>query len=431
MNLPPPVRVLAQRAKHVLTANREHRGHLSRGIAVLALAAGLAACSAPPSEPAPETPEPLPFEPAGPSHAPDPAAAGPFPVGVRTVIWEDGGRRWPDGRARTITVEVWYPAVEAARLPEDQQGASYDIRSVLTADQQAQTASLELPLLHTFAVRDAAPRSDRGAFPLIVFSHGMAGMRWQSTYLTVFLASHGYVVAAPDHEGDRMEDALRGAHEPTTFSLEHRPKDVIYVLNRLARLKEGDPLHGLVDMERVGLAGHSFGALTSLRVPLFDDRIKAIVPQTPPSTDLAWVGFAHPQPFGIPVLIQAARDDQTLKWDEHVAPAWAALSRPRWLLDVVKGGHFTYSDLCAFDLTPILGTVDIGYSAEDVERAMRDGCTEPAPPASVAQPLIRHFAVAFFNAHLRGSEGSLALLSQDRATALAGAEGEAHFTADP
>ena len=24
-------------------------------------------------------------------------------------------------------------------------------------------------------------------------------MRWQSTYLTVFLASHGFIVAAPDH----------------------------------------------------------------------------------------------------------------------------------------------------------------------------------------------------------------------------------------
>jgi hypothetical protein len=56
-----------------------------------------------------------------------------------------------------------------------------------------------------------------------------------------------------------------------------------------------------------------------------------------------------------------------------------------------------------------------------VKKVLQDGCGPTAPPASVAQPLINHFAVAFFNAQLRGSPGSLELMSQAKADEVAGA----------
>ena len=62
--------------------------------------------------------DPLPFEPAGPNAAPDPAKLGPFPVGVRTVTHEDRRRPKPDGSPRKLLDTTllntlgWKPRIE-------------------------------------------------------------------------------------------------------------------------------------------------------------------------------------------------------------------------------------------------------------------------------------------------------------------------------
>lgn len=376
-----------------------------------------------PSEPA--APQPA-FEPAGPEHAPDPSTFGPFPVGVRTLSFEIGDRTDPDGSPRTLVTEIWYPAVEESRgLP----GEQYDLRVFFTPEQTAQFADTEFPLLPTQAVRDAAPWPEQGPFPLVIFSHGKGAFRWQSTYFTVLLASHGYVVASADHSGDTFAEMLRNEQESTLYGAENRPLDVSFLISRMGRLPEDEPLRGLADTERVGVAGHSFGAFTSLRVAVTDKRIKAIVPHTPTSTELAWLGLPQPVTLDVPVMMHGGRADQTLAWDEHVGPAWASLSRPRFLLELPNGGHFTWSDLCSLDLSRFAGSIDLGFSQEDVERSLKDGCAAPAPPADVAQPLINHFSVGFFNGYLRNSPGALEALSQAEADRLA--PGEAVVSAEP
>ena len=56
-------------------------------------------------------------------------------------------------------------------------------------------------------MRDATP-APGGPFPGVVFSHGMAGHRRQSTFLCTHLASHGFVVASPDHVGNTLPEML-------------------------------------------------------------------------------------------------------------------------------------------------------------------------------------------------------------------------------
>lgn len=247
--------------------------------------------------------DPLPFPPAGPNDAPDPGAMGPFPVGVRTIEIIDTGRKKLDGSPRKLVTEVWYPATQATK---GKPGTEYDIKALFTPEQQAAMSGANIPNLQTTAVRDAPPAATHGPFPLVIFSHGQAAIRWQSTYLTVFLASHGYVVASPDHEGGTLYDVVRGQLSAVTDGLEKRPQDVTYVVSRLGRLPEGDPLKPLIDLTRLGVCGHSFGALTSLRVAVLDKRVKAIVAQAPVTTDYAWIGFAPPIQLGIPVQIQGA-----------------------------------------------------------------------------------------------------------------------------
>lgn len=385
----------------------------------------LVACGEP-TQPPPV--DPLPFEPASPTATPDPTAPGPFPVGVRTVTFEDTSRRDAEGKPRQLVTELWYPATQATR---GQPGVSYDITTVFTDEQRAALAGVPTVLLETAAVRDAPVASAHGPFPLVIFAHGQGAIRWQSTYYTVLLASHGYVVASCDHAGGTLYDLVRGHLQNVAQGAEQRPDDVVHLLNRLTRLREGDPLYGAIDAARIGVTGHSFGALTSLRVAAMDARVKAIVPQAPTDVGLAWLGLAEPVHLGIPVMVQAAHDDKTLPWDEHVAPGWPLLERPRWLIDIVHGGHFTFSDLCAFDLASMAERVSLSVEGVDVRKVLEDGCAPPAPPAAVSQRVINHFAVAFFNAALRGSGGSRALLTQAAADAVAGAPGVVVVTADP
>jgi predicted dienelactone hydrolase len=50
------------------------------------------------------------------------------------------------------------------------------------------------------------PISSRGPFPLLLFSHGSGGDLNAYVSLTQYLASHGYIVAAPEHTGNRFVD---------------------------------------------------------------------------------------------------------------------------------------------------------------------------------------------------------------------------------
>lgn len=394
-----------------------------RSCLLLALVAS--ACSAP----VPPPPEDLlPFEEASATAAPDPTKPGPYPVGVRTVTFEDTGRRKPDGSPRLLVTEIWYPAVQATR---GQPTVDYDIFQVFTPEQQASIGAGTIPLLKTVAVRDAEPARAHGKFPLIVFSHGQAAIRWQSTYFTVLLASHGYVVVSTDHEGGTLFDVVRGQLQNVAVGLETRPVDVTYLLNRLGRLKQDDPLFGTFDLEKIGVTGHSFGALTSLRVAAIDKRVKAIVPQAPVDANVAWLGLAQPVVLGIPVHIQAAHDDRTLEWATSIEPTLLVMRDPLWLLDITHGGHFTFSDLCAFDLASIVDRVMLDIPGADVRKVLNDGCGPTAPPATVAQPLINHFGVAFFNAQLKGSTASLGLMTQAQANSVAGDAGVATFTYRP
>jgi len=364
----------------------------------------------------------LPFDPAGPDAAPDPSKPGPFPVGVRTVTIDDPER--PDketGQPRRLVTEVWYPAEESARGGP---GATYDVRTLLTDEQKARIDGMAIPLQETTAVRDAPPRTDNRPYPLVIFGHGQGAVRWQSTYYTVVLASHGYVVVAPDHAGSTLYDYLRTKDLAAAQSAVDRPLDFIRVLDWALARPAGDFLSGMIDAAQVGLTGHSFGAYTALAVPPRDARVKAIVPQAPPASALAWIGLERPVILGIPVLIQAGHKDRTLPWDDHIVPTWADLQRPRWLMDLVNAGHFTFSDLCAFDLTTLAKRIDF-----DVGNTLEDGCGPEAPPPALARAVIDHFAVGFFNATLRGSAGSKALLTQAEADRLGA--GQTQITADP
>jgi predicted dienelactone hydrolase len=156
----------------------------------------------------------------------------------------------------------------------------------------------------TIPIRIYYPKGALGPFPVILFSHGLGGSRDGYRYLGERWASRGFVsvhLQHPGSDGELLEQprpmqALRKAAADPANALE-RPRDVTFALNTLARLNgEGAfPLKGRLDMTRVGVGGHSFGAYTALTVSgrrfekgggmvtLVDPRVKACVALSSPS----------------------------------------------------------------------------------------------------------------------------------------------------
>ncbi|MBW1811763.1 MAG: hypothetical protein JRJ87_26475, partial [Deltaproteobacteria bacterium] len=154
----------------------------------------------------------LPFLPAGPKAAPDPMLAGPFPVGVVTYEFVDESRIDSEtGQPRSFLVEAWYPAVQESR---DLTKWTYEVDweaspDYLGDDYYQRLVNAGLPGMETKAVRDADIDNLHGPYPLVLFSHGSYGIRWQSVFYTLHLASHGYVVVSADHTGNTVWELIR------------------------------------------------------------------------------------------------------------------------------------------------------------------------------------------------------------------------------
>ena len=350
-------------------------------------------------------------QPAGPDNAIDPALPGPYPVGVLTLELEDPNRE----NGRPLITEIWYPATDDAIGMDT---VTYTVEDIFRPDAVEILGNDLNSQIATTAVRDAPMRADAGPFPVIFFSHGSGGIRMQSTYYTVDLASHGYVVVSTDHIGNTLSDIIVDGDlttEALLISLGDRPADLTHVREELELLDPADPLAEIMDFDRVGVTGHSFGALTSLRWMALGADVDAVVAQTPPGMDITWVGLSTPlADYETPIQLQVGGVDGTTP-PEQADTIWEAASTPRARMTITNAGHFTYSDMCTLDPNDIEAVAALG-----VADALNDGCTEDNTDIEVAGATIRHYAIGFFNVYLRDSAPTLDLLTQDAGEALAG-----------
>lgn len=149
-----------------------------------------------------------------------------------------------------------------------------------------------------------APKAGNGPFPIVIFSHGLGGSREGYEYLGQYWAAHGYVSVHLQHAGSdeavwkdaglgQRLSAMRQAVAQPRNAMD-RVQDVSFAIDELTRLKAtNSPWRGKLDLTWVGVAGHSFGAHTTLAtagavysgrsgVSLGDLRVKAAIPMSAP-----------------------------------------------------------------------------------------------------------------------------------------------------
>ena len=149
-------------------------------------------------------------------------------------------------------------------------------------------------------------------YPLVVFSHGFSSNAvWYSTIIE-HLASHGFIVFAPEH----VEHFDPEWSEIWSASID-RPQDIKQTLDYAEQMTAPDgELAGLIDMENVAVAGHSYGGYTDLamagaqydleafnarcaELPADDPNMFLCAPVVPKEADMAAHAGLDPMPEGL------------------------------------------------------------------------------------------------------------------------------------
>ncbi len=325
---------------------------------------------------------------------------GPYPVGVRTIVLTDASREDPLTEShRTLVVEVWYPSTdEAENFPKTRFGDFFS-PYLEQAERVLGKKLAEIETrFQTIARRNAPLRSvgkGEELHPLLIFSHGNGGFRHQNCFQMDHLASHGYVVASPDHTGNSRlsplpDRAVLYDRKGRERSSKNRPRDVSFLIDWFtARNNDASSwLQGRIDSKRIGVFGHSFGGYAACRAAAEDRRIRAIIPMT-----VAVSGLGIP-PADIPTMVMVGRHDRTIRTAGNLVSKAYYVGCPaeKILLELKRGGHFTFCDMAVLD-------PDFG---DGIGRGKGlDGKIMDFIPVPLAKELINAYTLAFFESHLR------------------------------
>ncbi|MGJ8655381.1 MAG: alpha/beta hydrolase family protein [Akkermansiaceae bacterium] len=197
--------------------------------------------------------------------------------------------------------------------------------------------------------------------PVILLSHGLGGSREVGSYLGTFWAEHGFITVAMQHEGSDIniikdkpyKDKIKALKSGMSIqSYLKRMHDVPATIDQLTKwnLDPSHPLYAKLNMQQLGMSGHSFGAITALSTSgqwneaagqrFTDKRIKAafaMSPSTPrkngkPNSDATKKAFSK---VSTPWLLMTGTEDKVIL-TPHVTPA----SRMEVFQNLPKGDKY-------------------------------------------------------------------------------------------
>lgn len=170
------------------------------------------------------------------------------------------------------------PDPQTGTMPVGQASVHVQQRSFVLHDADRDK---DLPLRVLYPDQFAAD----GPAPTIIFSHGAGGSGEYYNPLAQHWASHGYIVILPTHSDsigrtgkdgvrelfntirEREKDKRRGDGGRGLLDFSdwpNRPRDISFIIDSTALIEKQVPaIEGRIDLDRIGVGGHSFGAFTA------------------------------------------------------------------------------------------------------------------------------------------------------------------------
>jgi hypothetical protein len=335
-----------------------------------------------------------------------PSPSHPATIGSVSLHLIDSAR-WdpfaPTRIHRSLMVTLWYPARKSTAPAAEY--LDRGVAHVVDGELDVPGGTFESANSHARNAVAIAARGGRG-YPVIIYSPGFGSWRNASTALTEELVSHGFVVVTIDHPYDAAavefpNHAIVKARPPvvpantkvltydTWFAivkplLAVRIADVRFVIDQLAALNAGRnpdverhplPAHlaGALDLNRIGMFGHSLGGTTTAQVTRTETRIRAGLSLDGPMPAANGTTCSE-KPIMLVRSVDPAIEPFTIPSWKSAAPTLCGWHRAVALPD---SGHNDFTDLTIFArqlglgqrqrATWSLGSIDAA-KAVDVER---------------------------------------------------------------
>jgi predicted dienelactone hydrolase len=193
--------------------------------------------------------------------------------------------------------------------------------------------------------------------PVVVFSHGFHGCSIQSVFLMEAFADAGYLVFAPNHRDATCNGGsshwfagpAQSFQAPDSWSdatYRDRADDIAAVI---AALKTDERYRARVDLDRLGLVGHSLGGYTVLGLggawsSWTLPGVKAVLALSPYANP--FVTKSSLRGIGVPVMYQGGTHDGAIT--PTVAKPGGAYDlspAPKYYVEFDGAGHFAWTDL--------------------------------------------------------------------------------------
>ncbi|WP_432470214.1 alpha/beta hydrolase family protein [Amphritea sp. HPY] len=194
--------------------------------------------------------------------------------------------------------------------------------------------------------------SQTSSMPFLIFAHGLGGLPKEGTWLANYMAERGYVVAAlkfPFTNRDDLDAIDRN-------DLPNQPGDVSLVIDAALGQVAGidKAVVDAINPERIALAGHSFGGLTTYLTVydrhLSDSRVKAAVLMAAAGGDFLTPDFYANSP--VPMLLLHGTHDLLVDYRSTSVNAFAQSTAPKILVEYSGGTHLGYSGRSSYFFNP-------------------------------------------------------------------------------
>lgn len=317
-----------------------------------------------------------------------PVPSGELPVGRIRYDWNDPNRMETE-RPRQLTVWIWYPSdpqptdMRAEYLPSAWRAARDQENGLTILMQQ------DLSVVQTHAYSSPPLSTATQRYPVLIFMPGLGPLVTDYTTLLEDLASQGYIVVGVNPAGNATVVLQTGEVLPRDLSNvpsnNASPSEANYMLNNLILTWVGDinfTFHQLeylnlsdpdnrftshLDLEHVGVFGHSFGGAASAQALARDTFSN---PAFAAGLDLDGYPYGSVVQTGIsrPFLFfwNEPIDSADLAWQQAMANAHtmlAPLDNDGYQFILSGARHFDMSDFAIFynpfmRLNGLLGSID-------------------------------------------------------------------------